>query len=226
MWRRIILLSALACACKADHLTRASRHSVTITLSHASAAPVPNPYVSVVDSVAITVTPAVGQVIRGGARVDRRQSRLVLSLAVPEGMATIEAVVLSTNRSRLYIGSRSFDIVADGYLDSIPLTAQMPVMLVSPDTVVVSVKSPAYAQATLMLYNRGISNLQWTIRDTFAVSRLQCAQLRCMKLPVSFKDVAPGFMQVTIDSIRSLAQPIPLTFSSANGDVIVVVRTI
>ncbi|MBC8115600.1 MAG: hypothetical protein H7062_14540 [Candidatus Saccharimonas sp.] len=224
-----VLVVLLGVACKPPLGTEVHHHRGQIVLS--AAAPqtptgVTGPYVSVLDSVGLTMTPASGSQIVLGRHLSRRDTTASFSVDLQEGTYQFDARVLSAKRAVLYAGTGNSVVDRDGFSVDLSVAPQTPVMLVAPDTSHVVVPTGSLGQTTLVVHNRGIGVLRFSIYDTSQVSRTQCASVACFR-PSRLADtvIAGASVAVRIDAIRKFATAIPLTFSSASGDVEVVIHT-
>jgi hypothetical protein len=227
--RARILVALLGLACTPPLGTEAHHHAGQIVLSAAARempARVTGPYVSVLDSVALTITPATGSPIVLGRHLDRRDTTASFSVELPEGSAGFDAKVFSAKLAILYLGTANSVADRDGFSVDLTVNAQTAVMLVAPDTSSIVVPLRGLGQATFVVHNRGTGLLRFTIQDTSQVSRTQCANVRCFKISPLADSVAAGTsVAVRVDSVRAFQTPIPLTFSSTPGNVQVVIRT-
>lgn len=225
-----LLLSCMACD---GPPTSAERwHSVRIAFSGAATAErgsaVQGPFVSVVDSVALVVTPSGENPIPLGRRVTRRETSVEFSVDVPEGSTTFVASVLSTNRSLLFAGTTTVNVNRDDQPVEVILQPRAPVLLVTRDSVLATFPLRAVVTDTAVyVHNRGSGTLGFGIVDRTQGGGGQCAPNRCFFLPAAGGTVAGGdSLRVLIDSIRRFSTAIPLTFTSPQGDVAVILRTV
>ena len=217
----------VAGACTAPAATDGGAHEVRLSLARApGSAPLPQPHVSILDSVALTVTGADGAVTRRGVHLSRRDSTVSFGVTVREGRTRIEVAVLSTTRRTVLAGTSTVKVDRDEFpVDLVP-APQTPILAVLPDTATVTIPLRALGQTSFQLYNRGIgATMIVQVVDT-ASGHSQCAPLRCF-VPRRTVDTvtAGGPYAAVVDSIRKFANPIKLRFQTAQGALDVVIRT-
>lgn len=230
---RILVVLLATTACSDPVATDRGRHRVAVTIAGAPSdhlARAQGPFVSVADSVALTVRQSEGSPLILGAALGASQTAVSFPITVVEGRTRFEARVVSVRGIVLFSGEATVLVNSDQFQVSVPLTAQAPVLLAEPDVVTIQVPPRGLGQGSVTVYNRGIGAVALNVRDTSLVSRTQCAGTvdapRCFRvLPVAGNVVRGQPLTVTIDSVRRFPTPVPLTFSSPEGDVVVVVRT-
>jgi hypothetical protein len=226
--RTRIFVALLGIACTPPVGTEAHQHDGHIVLSAAASqapARVSGPYVSVLDSVVLTMTPASGSQVVLGRHLDRRDTTASFSVRLPEGPVGFDAKVLSAKRAVLFAGTANSVVDRDGFSVDLSTPPQTAVMLVAPDTSSVVVPVGGAGSTTLSVHNRGTGVLRFDIFDTSQVSRTQC-DTPCFRFSKLRDTVIAGTStSVRIDVFHKFTTPIPLTFSSVPGDVKVVIRT-
>jgi len=126
---------------------------------------------SVVDSVILTVQPSAGGVQRQAVQLDGDQSEVSFGIRVPPGSTRFGAEVLSNTGSLLFAGETTASIEADGFQVVVPVTARAPVMVVTPDTALMSWDGSYYGG--LSLHNAGIQSFRWEV-DTSQLPFPRC----------------------------------------------------
>jgi hypothetical protein len=226
-------LALLAASC-ADP-TAGGRHARGVRLSFALARGVAfqGPYVSVLDSIAVTVTDADGRATALGVRLGRRDTSATFAVEVPEGTTRFDALVLSATRAVLFGGSRTLDVSADDFVVRIQTTAQAPVLLVAPDTLHVPTPTRLSTSGTVGVYNRGVGPLLVRFRGPAPLPSNGCAPVVCLvpsgtPTPLVADSVvvpAGAAVAVTVAAIQASHLPLTMTFASAQGSVPLVVVT-
>ena len=192
------------------------RLRVVLTNASVAASTVSPPFISVVDSVTVTATGADGRSYVAVQRVGRGQSSAELSFTVPEGTYQLDANVLSTVRASVYRGQGSFDVNGPNWSTILPVRAQMPVLLIAPDTVVLALTDQV---KSFKVYNKGLPGLVWQIVDTFPPSASSQCPRPCFHIDTTSKSgVAAGDSTiVSLFVFRTWTNPITLQFSSKGG---------
>ncbi|MFL5561737.1 MAG: hypothetical protein ACJ79K_09710 [Gemmatimonadaceae bacterium] len=217
----------VAGACSAPAATDGHAHDVHLSLSRVSgSALLPQPYVSIVDSMALTVTAEDGTVARRGAHLSRRDTTTSFELKVREGSTRFDVAVLSNNGTTVLSGTSVVKVDHDDFPVDIVPTAQTPIMAVAPDSVTVVIPLPRSGRTTFQLYNRGLgASMIVQVVDTSS-GHAQCAPRRCF-VPLRILDTVPAgkpFLAI-VDTILRFNNPITLRFKTAQGVADVVIRT-
>lgn len=214
---------------------------VTFNLSRAGAATtgISGPYVSVIDSVDLTVTTSGGGVQRFGKRLARRDGLASFPVTVTRGQNDFTARVISSVGTVLYDGTRSANITETSFAVDVPLTARAPLLLVAPDTAKVAQQfrgqiGGVFLIKTVTIHNRGSGTFLWSVKDTLpSSSTSQCTGGCIGFFPYADTLTAGDSSAVMIyrkSAVPALPGPdpfsLPITFvitSGANGEVPVVV---
>jgi hypothetical protein len=107
--------------------------------------------------------------------------------------------------------------------------AQSPVLLVAPDTLVITHPAGDTGTGSLAVHNRGNSLLNWAVRDTMPSTSVdQCPLPKyksgCLRFATGTGLLPEGTSaSLSITSLVVFPRPIPITFTSAAGDVQVVI---
>jgi hypothetical protein len=116
--------------------------------------------VTVVDTLVLTVTAADGAVQRAGRRLAPGDIEVRIPVEVEPGTVTFEAVVLSNNETRLYEGSATADVRAEGFRVEVELDAVNAVLKACPGLVLLDRFDTAY-RGELRVINRGSLPVSW-----------------------------------------------------------------
>ena len=227
--RTAVLCLLIVSACDLPFSTDTRRYVGHIALSSATLQTqpsVPPPFVSVVDSISLIITPSEDSPIVLGRALTGRETTVSFPVEIPEGQVRVDATILSPNRTVLFEGTSSASVTGDGFVIPVALAARSEVLVVAPDTARVTVPLRGFGQTTVTVYNRGNDLLDFGIQDTSQASQSQCAQVRCFVIRPRAGKIGPGgSVAVVIDSIRVFQTPIGLTVVSRPGEVVFVVRT-
>jgi hypothetical protein len=222
----LLTAMTIVAACLAPTATDTHAHNVNVRLSRASAASVPQPYVSIVDSISLTVTPhGEGPIVRG-LHLGQRDTTASFTIKVPEGTTRFDVAILSTNKTLLFAGTTSVEVDRDNFpVDIIP-APQAPVLAVTPDAATATFPPRSLIGVTrFVLYNRGRDNMIFQVIDT-ASGHSQCAPQRCFVPRVRIDTVGPSdTVSFFVDSIRRYPDAIPLSLQTKEGSVAVIIRS-
>lgn len=205
----------------------------------ANSLPFTGPYVSVLDSLLLTVTSdqeatsrLIGRHLRSG------DTSFILPVTLPEGQASFAVQVLSNNNSTLQNGQASATIDKDGFSVAVQMTSRTALMVAQPDTITASVRNTqtTLRTATAYVYNRGSANLIWRVKtlDT-SFTRSPCVNaagaFACITSPaqgVQRTLIPNGLDSVTFafpDAVRSIpflsSRVFSFVLGSNEGDVTV-----
>lgn len=219
---RVAAILIAATGCRGLSEPEAAVHEVRVTFSVVSpqvSAPLDSPFVSVIDSVALTIEPLGAAPMVLWRHLNGRQTTVPFSFDVPSGTVRFEARVFSTNDSLLFEGSRTVTIDTDGMTIDLTLVAQSPVLAVSPDTI------RLFGDTSFLVHNRGIDTLLFRI-DSSPVFRTEC-RVRCFVISPTAGIVRnDSAFLVRLHSVQTFFQaPIELTVQSSMGSVVIVVRS-
>jgi hypothetical protein len=207
---RLVFTAALAMAsstCGSPIGASDDARTITVVLANASheIAAVPPPYVTVVDSVHLIVTsPSGATLVTTGQRLQRHQTSVSLPVELQGDAATFKAQVLSSNRTVVYEGTTTVNLGPNDFTVVVPMPAQRPVLLATPDTARASFDS-AVTRGSLAIHNRGNGSLVWSVVPDAAFT--QCGRA-CVVTP-SGGTIASG----TSDTMRIIIPSAP-PFSS------------
>jgi hypothetical protein len=227
----LLVIAVTSCVSATDASSRLQRVSFNLSRTGASAVGFPGPYVSVVDSVDLTVTTSGIGVQRFGKRLARRDSVVTFAVTVERGQSDFSGRVLSTVGAVLYSGTQPANITQPTFAVNLPLTATSPLLLVAPDTAKVTQQSSPFNDVvfffkTVVVHNRGSGTLIWSIKDTLPTSAAQC-QSGCIRFTPLSDTLAAGTSD-TLTLTRKFSTPFsqPITFvitAGTNGEVPVVI---
>lgn len=171
---RHVFLFALTGITACSALTTPDNKSASgsITLRREGAAnslPFTGPYVSVLDSLLLTVTSdqeATPQLI--GRHLRSGDTSFILPVTVAAGQATFAVQVLSNNKTLLQSGQATSAIDRDGFSVTVPIVAGRALLVAQPDTVKTSVRDAQTALriAKVYVHNRGSVPLTWSLKTT------------------------------------------------------------
>jgi len=220
----MVLFLPAATACQGPITADARRHEVVVTLSaavpHQSAVAAQGSFVSVADSVALTVTPSGEPPIVVGQRLPPGETNVSFPFSVPPGSTGLGARVVNVEQQTiLFEGNRTVGIDRDGLSVNLPVEALTAVMLVDPRVADVPPSAAAGNQTTVTVYNRGTGTVTLTISDPSQQQRITAP---CMTTPCIVGASRP--LPVTINVNAPAQLPFPVTFSSLEGNVSVVLR--
>jgi hypothetical protein len=226
----LLVIAVTSCVSATDASSRFQRVAFNLSPTGTSAAGFSGPYVSVVDSVDLTVTTSGIGVQRFGKRLARRDSVVTFTVTVERGQSDFSARVLSTVGAVLYSGTQSANITQSTFTMDVPLQAAGPILLVAPDTAKVTQQSPpgdvVFFYKTVTVHNRGSASLTWSVKDTLPPSAAQCPSGCIRFTPLSGTLAAGTSAALTMTRKFSTAFGQPITFvitAGTNGEVPVVV---
>jgi hypothetical protein len=226
----LLVIAVTSCVWATDARTRLQRVTFNLSPTGASAAGFSGPYVSVVDSVDLTVTTNGIGVQRFGKRLARRDSVVTFTVTVERGQSDFSGRVLSTVGAVLYSGTQPANITQSTFTVVVPLEAAGPILLVAPDTAKVPQQSPpgdtAFVFKTVIVHNRGSASLTWSVKDTLPPSAAQCPSGCIRFTPLSGTLAAGTSDTLTMTKKFTTAFGQPITFvitAGTNGEVPVVI---
>jgi hypothetical protein len=194
-----------------------------ITLASDQSRLIPEPFVSVLDSVWLTITPQDAEVIFKGKRLVPGDTNASFDVPIPEGLVGFEAGVVSTNHALLFSGATSQTIDRDGGRIGITLFPRSSVLVIAPSTAT-AIPSQGRLIASTVLYNRGIGVLAWSVQDTMVIYQTPC-RVRCLS-PKPLSGLIPAGDSVVFvgDSVLANSPPISVTITTKQGDVTLMMR--
>jgi len=222
----LLVIVITSCVSATDASTRLQRVALNLSPTGASAAGFSGPYVSVVDSVDLTVTTGGVGVQRFGKRLARRDSVVTFTVTVERGQNEFSTRVLSTVGTMLYSAAQSVNITESTFAVNVPLIAVGPLLLVAPDTAKVITPNSDFLSKTVMIHNRGSAPLTWSVKDTLPASAAQCPSGCIRFAPTSGTLAAKTAAALTMTKKFETAFAQPITFvitAGANGEVPVVI---
>jgi hypothetical protein len=162
MKRSVVLVaSALFLACSSADTTARPTISPTVTIANqtrVSSAP-SGPFVSVLDSLELRVTPDNGDPVVIGQRLGGYRTTATLQPAFPPGNTSFTANVFSNARLTVFTGSVTQLITSDVLSLIINVAATRPVLLVAPDTA----RTATVTSTQFSVYNAGTGTLTWNL---------------------------------------------------------------
>ena len=165
-YRRVFwsLLALSACEFPLSDEHRAVSGAMEIASVRSNAAKgVVGPYVSVIDSLALSIVPSAGGVILLGRHLAPNDTILTLPLTIAKGAASVSVKVLSNNGAVLYTGAFSPTIDRDGFTIRIPVVPILPVLVVAPDIATTSVLDTNRWLTRFSVHNSGSKPLIWSV---------------------------------------------------------------
>jgi hypothetical protein len=219
----LVFVAALAMAsstCGSPMSASDDARTVTVVLaSQQERSAVPPPYVTVVDSVHLVVTsPSGSTLVTRGQRLQRHQTSVSFPVDLQGDAATFRAQVLSSNRTVVYEGTTTVNLGPNDFTVVVPMPAQRPVLLATPDTARASFDS-AVTRGSLAIHNRGSGSLVWSVVPDAAFT--QCGRA-CVVTP-SGGTIASGTsdtMRITIPSAPPFSSRVfSFVLRSSEGDV-------
>jgi hypothetical protein len=210
-------LSAAVVACVES--THYENNLVNLSLSITSTAAAPSgvvdpPFVSVIDSVHLVVTPAGGGVLTYGKHVSRSEKSIAFDVQLDRGTFRFLVSVLSKSGSVLFVGDTTVVIDSDQFSLNLLVTPRRPVMVISPDTTITAFDDGKSAIARATVHNRGLDSLSWRLSSSPAVIT-SCAQ--CDVVPDSGR-VGAGGSQVLTFRVPSTFAPQVLCFTLGSAE--------
>lgn len=227
-----VVLLVLVTVCGPITESASERRNVTITFTRAASntpSMFPSPYVSVVDTVILTVTEGdTGPSITRRTRLARRDSIASFTLPLASGQWAFEAVVVSNNGTPIFSGNTTVDVAGTDVSVDLVVSPIAPILLAAPDSTTVTIDATGLAYALDTLYNVGPGDLVWSIPDTVpAESRTQCGNVGCVRLTPKRGALVRG-QPVTIAFISNQSSafksPIMFVVTTPTGNVPVVIR--
>jgi len=225
----LVLIATVSCVSATDAGSRLQGVAFSLSIAGASTTGFSGPYVSVVDSVDLTVTTNGVGVQRLGKRLARRDSVATFAIAVERGQNEFSARVLSTVGALLYSGTQPTNITQSTFAVDVPMKVAGAILLVAPDTAKVSQQtvSPVTTFKTVTVHNRGGAPLTWSVKDTLPPSSASQCPSGCLRFTPLSGTLAPGTASVltmTKKFASAFAQPITVVITAGtNGEVPVVV---
>jgi hypothetical protein len=223
----LLVIAVTSCVSATDASSRLQRISFNLSPAGASAVGFPGPYVSVVDSVDLTVTTSGIGVQRFGKRLARRDSVVTFAVTVERGQSDFSGRVLSTVGAVLYSGTQPANITQSTFAVEVPLQAAGPILLVAPDTAKVATPlgDNGFAKK-VTVHNRGTGSLTWSVKDALPPSAGQCPG-GCIRFTPLSGTLAAGTsdtLTLTRNSSTAFGQPITFVITAGtNGEVPVVI---
>jgi hypothetical protein len=204
-------------------ITHHERHSISLVLSFGngggtSNAVVDSPFVSVIDSVSLSVAPAGGGTVAAyGAHVNRGRKSIPFTVQLDRGTFTFSVSVQSKN-SVLFVGDTTIDIEADQFRVDLLVSPRAPVMVVAPDTTTTLLDDGKSVVAHATVHNRGLDSLSWQLSSRPAI--MANCPATCAAFPDSGRIGAGGSQTLTFFVPNTFApQVLCFTLSSKQGDV-------
>lgn len=205
-------------------ITHHQRSSISILFSLASpgsvsSAVVDPPFVSVIDSVSLSIEPVGGGATAAyGAHVDRGKKLFPFTVELDRGTYTLSASVQSKNGSLLFAGQSTVSIDSDDFTVNFQLTPRAPVMVLAPDTTTTLQDDGKSVVARATIHNRGLDSLSWQLTSRPAV--MATCPATCAAFPDSGRIGAGDSQLLTFFVPNTFApQVLCFTLSSAQGDV-------
>ena len=217
-----VMLAVVAAMCRSLTDANGKTRIFTIVLAnaaHNASGAVPPPFVSVVDSVHLVVTsPSGATLVTTGQRLQRNQTSVSLPVELTGDAATFRAQVLSSNRAVLYEGATTVNPVPNDFTVVVPMPAQRPVLLATPDTAR-AVFDSAFTRGSLAIHNRGNGPLVWSVVPDPAFAQCQqCVTPRNGTIAAGLSDT----MRISIPSVPPFsARVYSFVLRSSEGDVAV-----
>ena len=154
-------------------------------------APVTGAYLSVVDSLALSITGG-GTPETSGRHLGAGEVSVTIPVTLPASGASLLVQIFSNNkRTLLFSGTASPTVDRDGFSVEVPLVAIRPVLVVLPDTLKVDSTVGSTRFGSVTVHNSGKDSLSWSVaRDTTGTGVI-CGQ-GCTIGPLSGKLAAGG----------------------------------
>jgi hypothetical protein len=205
-------------------ITHHERDTISVLLSLAngtgfSRVVVDSPFVSVMESVSLSVVPASGgQAVTYDARVGRGNKSIPFAVHLDRGTYTFSASVQSKSAIVLFNGMSSVSIDANHFVVNLPVVPRTPVMVVAPDTTTTIQDDGKSVVAQATIHNPGLDSLLWQLSSRPAV--MATCPATCAAFPDSGRIGAGGSQVLTFVIPNTFpAQVLCFTLSSAQGDV-------
>lgn len=115
--------------------------------------------ITVIDTVALLITPANGAVQRLVRSVTSAEAPVTFDVTVEVGSVRFAATVLSNNGTMLYGAERDVDIQEDGFTVTLELGARSPVLAVAPDSMMLI----GDGVGSIAVENIGSGTLDWSV---------------------------------------------------------------
>ncbi len=163
--KRVAWLTALilAAACSSSLASDGPRRgSVSFAIGFAGVNAPSGPFVSVLDSVRLSVTQTgnATPLVRRAAKLARRDTVVTFTdIELFDGTYSFTATVTSVNGAVLFDSTRKTDVREDNFVVDLPVGRRAPVLLLAPDTVRVGTSLTFVVQ----VHNRGLPGLTWSI---------------------------------------------------------------
>ena len=192
-----LLCGAVACRTPQEPSNGRPGGTIVFTMSNAQQV-ISGPHSSIVDSLIVDVS-AAGNTEQQSIRrkLSRTDSVVSLTVTLSDGVANVDARVVSRNQTLLYRGLGSGAVAANGFTIPVSLVAQGPVLAVAPDTMRVVIGSVLSRQGdTLRVYNRGSG----TMTASIAYFSGGCGQ-GCTVTPAAVSVPAGGVVGVVVRAL-------------------------
>ena len=222
--RRLSLVAASVAFLACRDVTHGDGRSVAILLSlpqttRVASAVVDSPFVSVIDTLNLSIAPASGgPAAPYGAHVNRGRKAIPFGVELDKGTYRFTASVQSKNASVLFVGDTTVTIDADHFNLVFLLRAVTPVLVVAPDTALTILDDGKSVVARVSVHNRGLDSLSWQLSSRPAIMST-CPQT-CAAFPDSGRLGAGTSQALTFFVPNTFApQVLCFTVSSLQGDV-------
>jgi hypothetical protein len=188
-----------------------------------NAAPVTGTYLSVVDSLALSITGG-GTPQITGRHLGAGELSVTIPVTLPATGANLLVQIFSNSkRTLLFSGSASPTVDRDGFSVEVPLVAIRPVLVVLPDTVKIDSTVGTTRFGSVTVHNSGKDSLSWNVaRDTTGTGVI-CGQ-RCTITPALSGKLAAGgdtklvFRMPTFDVLGNSFKAGTMTYSVSSPE--------
>lgn len=214
-----VLTAVVACV-EVAHYNAPIRLSLSISNSSQVSSTVDPPFVSVIDSMHLVVTPSSGGIaIIQGKHVQRSQNSIGFDVDLSPGTYNFSISVLSGNGLLLFRGDTTASVRPDQLTLNLLVSPRRPVMVVSPDTTTTSSDNGKVVIAHATIHNRGLDSLVWRFTSVPPVYAGASCQQTCIASPDSGRIAAGGSQALTFFVPNTFgAQVLCYILSSAEGD--------
>jgi hypothetical protein len=154
--------ATLACSSAESAANPSTAPTITIANQTRVGSAPSGPFVSVLDSIELRVTPEHGNTLVIGQRLGGYRTTATMQPSFPPGNTSFTANVFSNARMTVFTGSASQLITTDILSLIINVAATRPVLLVAPDTA----RTNTVTSTTFSIYNAGSGTMSWNLTTT------------------------------------------------------------
>jgi len=214
----VFLIAVAACDVGTGLSTGVAKISLAIAPEMRTATPVPPPFVSTIDSVNVVIRSPDGTRTVLGSPIHNSEKSVPFDVTLDRGNTQFSVSVLAKSGATLFRADTTVFVNDDPFDVQIGVHAVLPVLVIAPDTITITVTDPKNANAQATLYNRGLDSLTWQLKSVPAVYST-CPQ-QCAAFPNSGELGAGDSQTLTFFvPVGFPPQTLCYVYSSKDGDV-------